>query len=52
MHDAQNLFDAKLPMQMNGWRKKLDSINAQLIVIGIEHGNENEWKNWLLKMKK
>jgi hypothetical protein len=27
-------------MQENGILKKLDSINAELIVIGIEHGND------------
>ncbi|TDE04167.1 alpha/beta hydrolase [Flavobacterium hiemivividum] len=41
MHDAQNLFDAKTSYA-GEWNldEKLDSINAQLIVIGIEHGNE------------
>ncbi|WP_016991278.1 alpha/beta hydrolase [Flavobacterium sp. ACAM 123] len=41
MHDAQNLFDSKTSY-VGEWNvdEKLDSINAQLIVIGIEHGNE------------
>ena len=41
MHDAQNLFDSKTSYS-GEWNvdEKLDSINAQLIVIGIEHGNE------------
>ncbi|SEA78043.1 alpha-glucosidase [Flavobacterium gillisiae] len=41
MHDAQNLFDSKTSYA-GEWNvdEKLDSINAQLIVIGIEHGNE------------
>ncbi|MEZ7497640.1 alpha/beta hydrolase-fold protein [Flavobacterium sp. Arc3] len=41
MHDAQNLFDAKTSYA-GEWNvdEKLDSINAQLIVIGIEHGND------------
>lgn len=41
MHDAQNLFDAKTSY-VGEWNvdEKLDSINAQVIVIGIEHGNE------------
>jgi predicted alpha/beta superfamily hydrolase len=41
MHDAQNLFDAKT--SYNGeWNidEKLDSLNAPVIVIGIEHGND------------
>jgi alpha-glucosidase len=38
MHDAQNLFDSKTSYE-NGILK-LDSINAELIVIGIEHGND------------
>lgn len=41
MHDAQNLFDAKTSY-VGEWNvdETLDSINAQVIVIGIEHGNE------------
>jgi alpha-glucosidase len=41
MHDAQNLFDSKTSY-VGEWNidEKLDSINAELIVIGIEHGNE------------
>jgi predicted alpha/beta superfamily hydrolase len=41
MHDAQNLFDSKTSY-VEEWNidEKLDSINAQLIVIGIEHGND------------
>lgn len=41
MHDAQNLFDSKTSYS-GEWNvdEKLDSINAQLIVIGIEHGND------------
>lgn len=41
MHDAQNLFDSKTSYA-GEWNvdEKLDSINAQIIVIGIEHGNE------------
>ena len=41
MHDAQNLFDAKTSYA-GEWNvdETLDSINAQVIVIGIEHGNE------------
>jgi predicted alpha/beta superfamily hydrolase len=41
MHDAQNLFDSKTSFA-GEWNvdEKLDSINAQLIVIGIEHGND------------
>jgi predicted alpha/beta superfamily hydrolase len=41
MHDAQNLFDTKTAYA-GEWNvdEKLDSINAQLIVIGIEHGND------------
>jgi predicted alpha/beta superfamily hydrolase len=42
MHDAQNLFDAKTSF-VGEWNvdEKLDSLNAQVIVVGIEHGNEN-----------
>ena len=41
MHDGQNLFDAKTAAY-GEWNvdETLDSINAQVIVIGIEHGNE------------
>jgi alpha-glucosidase len=41
MHDAQNLFDAKTSF-VGEWNvdEKLDSLNAQVIVVGIEHGNE------------
>jgi predicted alpha/beta superfamily hydrolase len=41
MHDAQNLFDAKTSYA-GEWNvdEKLDSLNAQVIVVGIEHGNE------------
>jgi alpha-glucosidase len=41
MHDAQNLFDSKTAY-VGEWNidEKLDSLNAQVIVIGIEHGNE------------
>jgi len=41
MHDAQNLFDAKTSY-VGEWNldEKLDSLNAQVIVVGIEHGGE------------
>lgn len=41
MHDAQNLFDAKTSF-VGEWNvdETLDSLNAQTIVVGIEHGNE------------
>lgn len=41
MHDAQNLFDAETSYS-GEWNvdEKLDSLRAQVIVIGIEHGNE------------
>ncbi|TRX22038.1 alpha/beta hydrolase [Flavobacterium franklandianum] len=41
IHDAQNLFDAKTSFA-GEWNidEKLDSLRAQVIVIGIEHGNE------------
>ena len=41
MHDAQNLFDAKTSFA-GEWNvdETLDSLNAEVIVIGIEHGNE------------
>ena len=40
MHDAQNLFDAKTSYS-GEWNvdEKLDSLKAQVIVVGIEHGN-------------
>ena len=41
MHDAQNLFDATVSY-VGEWNidETLDSINAQVIVIGIEHGGD------------
>ena len=41
MHDAQNLFDTKTSYA-GEWNvdEKLDSLNAPVIVIGIEHGND------------
>ncbi|WP_264565081.1 alpha/beta hydrolase [Flavobacterium sp. N3904] len=41
MHDAQNLFDAKTSFA-GEWNvdEKLDSLNAQVIVVGIENGGE------------
>jgi len=41
MHDAQNLFDAKSSF-MGEWNidEKLDSLNAQVIVVGIENGGD------------
>ena len=41
MHDAQNLFDAKTSYS-GEWNvdEKLDSLKAQVIVVGIEHGND------------
>ncbi|WP_166919512.1 alpha/beta hydrolase [Flavobacterium poyangense] len=41
MHDAQNLFDAKTSYA-GEWNvdEKLDSLKAQVIVVGIEHGND------------
>ncbi len=41
MHDAQNLFDAKTSY-VGEWNvdETLDSLNAEVIVIGIEHGND------------
>lgn len=41
MHDAQNLFDAKTSF-VGEWQvdETLNKMNAQIIVIGIEHGNE------------
>jgi alpha-glucosidase len=45
MHDAQNLFDSKTSY-VGEWNidEKLDSINAELIVIGIEHGNDERMR--------
>jgi len=41
MHDAQNLFDKKTSY-VGEWNvdETLDSLQAQVIVVGIEHGNE------------
>ena len=41
MHDAQNLFDSKTSFA-GEWNidEKLDSLNAQVIVVGIENGGE------------
>ena len=41
MHDAQNLFDKKTSYA-GEWEvdETLDCLNAQVIIIGIEHGNE------------
>ena len=41
MHDGQNLFDAKTSY-VGEWNvdETLDSINAQVIIIGIEHGGD------------
>ena len=41
MHDAQNLFDAKTSFA-GEWTidEKLDSLNAQVIVVGIENGGD------------
>lgn len=41
MHDAQNLFDEKTSYS-GEWNvdEKLDSLKAQVIVVGIEHGND------------
>jgi alpha-glucosidase len=41
MHDAQNLFDSKTAYA-GEWNvdEKLDSLQAQVIVVGIEHGND------------
>lgn len=41
MHDAQNLFDSKTSYS-GEWNvdEKLDSLQAQVIVVGIEHGNK------------
>lgn len=42
MHDAQNVFDEKTSYA-GEWNvdETLDNINAQLIVIAVEHGGEN-----------
>ncbi|VXB70013.1 Alpha-mannosidase [Flavobacterium sp. 9AF] len=41
MHDAQNLFDEKTAFS-GEWKidETLDSLQAKIIVVGIEHGNE------------
>ena len=41
MHDAQNLFDVKTSF-VGEWQvdETLNKMNAQIIVIGIEHGND------------
>jgi alpha-glucosidase len=41
MHDAQNLFDEKTAFA-GEWRvdETLDSLRAEVIIVGIEHGNE------------
>lgn len=41
MHDAQNLFDDKSAFA-GEWRidETLDSLKAEVIIVGIEHGNE------------
>lgn len=41
MHDGQNLFDS-ITSYSGEWNidEKLDSLNAQVIVVGIGHGNE------------
>jgi predicted alpha/beta superfamily hydrolase len=41
MHDAQNLFDAKTSF-VGEWNidEKLDSLNARVIIVGIEHGGD------------
>ena len=41
MNDAQNLFDSKTSY-VGEWNvdEKLDSLNAQVIVVGIEHGGD------------
>lgn len=45
MHDGQNLFDRKTSAY-GEWRvdETLDSLKAEVIVIGIEHGGENRIK--------
>lgn len=45
MHDAQNLFDDKTAFS-GEWRvdETLDSLKAQVIVVGITHGNETRLK--------
>ena len=46
MHDAQNLFDTETAYA-GEWNidEKLDSLKAQVIVVGIEHGNEKRITN-------
>jgi predicted alpha/beta superfamily hydrolase len=41
MHDGQNLFDKKTSYS-GEWNidETLDSINAQVIIVGVEHGND------------
>lgn len=41
MHDAQNIFNNKTS-SFGEWNvdEKLDSLRAQVIIVGIEHGNE------------
>jgi predicted alpha/beta superfamily hydrolase len=41
MHDAQNVFDAQTSY-VGEWNvdEKLDSLNAKVIIVGIEHGND------------
>lgn len=41
IHDAQNVFDSKTSYS-GEWNvdEKLDSLKAQVIVVGIEHGND------------
>ena len=41
MHDGQNLFDAKASF-VGEWNvdEKLDSLKAQVIIVGIEHGGD------------
>ena len=45
MHDAQNLFDTKTSF-VGEWNidEKLDSLNAHVIVVGIENGGEKRLK--------
>jgi len=46
MHDAQNLFDAKTSF-VGEWNvdETLEGMNAQVIVVGIEHGNEKRMED-------
>jgi predicted alpha/beta superfamily hydrolase len=45
MHDAQNIFDAKTSY-VGEWNvdEKLDSLQAQVIIVGIEHGNDERFE--------